>query len=110
MIGNVAAGSLFAIVQSIAMGGVAAIHVLVTLAIAVIAGGLSAIVVFFGNDIWSTCKEALSAIGTHIGAIADKAAEAVASFGPGLISMCKAAAAAIIEAIRSIGNMTGKDL
>jgi len=110
MTGNVIAGSLFAIAQSIAMGGFAAIHFLVTLAIAIIAGVLSAVVVFFRNNIWSTCKEAAPATGTHTGAIADKAAEAVASFGPGLISMGKAAAAATIEAIRSIANMTGNGL
>jgi hypothetical protein len=110
IIGNVAVGSLFSLLQSFAMGGIVAIHFLVTLAIAAIVGGLSAIVIFFRDDIWTACKEAVSAIGAYIGDIADKAGEAVASFGPGLIAMCKAVVDAIIEAIRSLANVTGKDL
>jgi len=110
IIGNVAVGSLFATLQSIAMGGLAAIPVVIHLTCVAIAGGLSAAVIFFSSDIWSLCKEAASAVGAYIGSIADKASEAVASIGPGLIALGKPAAATIIDAIRSIAKVTGKDL
>jgi hypothetical protein len=110
IIGNVVAGSLFAIAQSIAMGGAAVIPILFILACAAIIGGLAMAVVVFGPDILSMCKEAASAMGAHIGPFADKVAEAVTSVGPGIIAMGKAAAAAIVEAIRSMVKMSTKDL
>lgn len=105
-IGNVLAGSLFATVQSIAMGGaVPAIFTAISAGITGITAA-AAVTVGLGSSIHSMGAAAASAVGAGIDAVVNMTAGAVAEYGPGVVSFGEGAASAIGTGIDTVANMT----
>jgi len=103
-IGNVVAGSLFATVQSIAMGG--AVPVVITVVSAGVTGITAAVVtVGFGSRIHSMATAAASAIIVGGDAVVNATAAAVTKYGPNVVSFGKDAGSAIGTGIDTVANV-----
>jgi len=107
-IGNVAAGTLFATIQSIAMGGaIPAIFTAISAGITGITAAV-AVTVGLGSSLHSMGAAAASAIGAGIDAVVNMTAVAVAEFGPSVVSFGEDAASAIGTGIDTVANMTAE--